>query len=173
MARHHYPSKNLIGQQFGVWTVIAPAPPTMRRQAVWTCQSLDGEIRNYREWEILNNRLPQPRRPKSGSTIINYSGGRAYKTETAEYGSWRAMLRRCLDPTFRSYPRYGGKGISVCARWLSYKNFFSDMGPKPTPDHEIGRLDHALDYSPTNCEWTTKIENCREMHIRLGHKLKS
>jgi hypothetical protein len=48
-----------------------------------------------------------------------------------EYITWDHMKRRCLDPKHIRYPNYGGRGISVCDRWLTFENFLTDMGARP------------------------------------------
>lgn len=74
-----------------------------------------------------------------------------------EYGVWRGMKRRCLDPRRRSWPFYGGRGITVCARWnSSFAAFLVDMGRRPSPEHSIDRIDNDGDYEPGNCQWTTR-----------------
>lgn len=82
--------------------------------------------------------------------------------DSVEYRAWRTMIRRCTNPKDRAYPRYGGRGISVCARWLdSVENFIADMGRKPDPTLELDREDNDGDYEPGNCRWTTRKVNDR------------
>jgi hypothetical protein len=76
-----------------------------------------------------------------------------------EYVCWTGMKQRCLNPNHDSYPRYGGRGISVCERWLdSYETFLEDMGRKPTPAHSIDRKENDGNYEPGNCRWATGVE---------------
>jgi hypothetical protein len=49
------------------------------------------------------------------------------------------MRSRCTNLRDKKYADYGGRGIGVCVRWLSFKNFLDDMGTKPTARHTIER----------------------------------
>ena len=73
--------------------------------------------------------------------------------------TWKNMKQRCSNPNHPEYHYYGGRGISVCQEWKdSLEQFIVDMGPKPTPAHEIDRVDNNGNYEPSNCEWATKLE---------------
>ena len=65
------------------------------------------------------------------------------------------MMQRCLNPAHPHYKHYGGRGITVCERWLTSANFLADMGPKPSPKHTLERKNNDLGYSPENCTWDT------------------
>lgn len=89
-------------------------------------------------------------------------GGYAKGERAPEIGSWQGMKDRCYKPSHKSFKNYGGRGISVCRRWLdSYETFLADMGRKPTPQHTIDRIDNDGDYEPDNCKWSTPSEQRR------------
>lgn len=86
------------------------------------------------------------------------------KSRTPAYVSWTAMIARCLNPGHKSYGRYGGRGITVCDRWLVFENFLADMGEKPSLQHSLDRYPNGQgNYEPGNVRWATLREQ-RENH---------
>ena len=90
-------------------------------------------------------------------------------SKTPVYNSWLAMISRCNNHNRNQYKNYGGRGITVCSRWLEFKNFFEDMGERPD-GLTIERKNNNLGYFKENCKWATKIEQSRNQRISKRNK---
>jgi hypothetical protein len=74
------------------------------------------------------------------------------------------MISRCSNPSNPSYDNYGGRGITVCKRWLdSFETFFEDVGRAPSKAHSLGRIENSLGYEPRNVAWQTQSQQCNNM----------
>lgn len=73
-----------------------------------------------------------------------------------EYKVWTSMKQRCMNPKEASYSQYGGRGITVCTRWLVFKNFIADLGRRPTDNHTLERKDVNKGYNPDNVIWAPR-----------------
>lgn len=76
---------------------------------------------------------------------------------TKIYKLHQGMLDRCRDETNAGYENYGGRGITACDEWLSFENFYRDMG-EPPEGMSLDRVDNNKGYSKENCRWATSLE---------------
>lgn len=77
------------------------------------------------------------------------------------HGIWMQILARCYDTRHDSWRNYGGRGVTVCAEWqsaLGSRVFYAHVGPRPSLDHSIDRIDNDRGYEPGNVRWATRAE---------------
>lgn len=83
-------------------------------------------------------------------------------THSPEYRTWDSMRQRCTNLKKKRYRDYGGRGITICARWYKFDLFFEDMGNRPEGT-SLDRIDVNGNYEPANCRWATKREQYENM----------
>lgn len=107
------------------------------------------------------------------NNMCHYHNVKDWRGKRPEYQTWSDMKSRCYNKNNTAYKNYGGRGISVCSRWInSYDNFIADMGERPE-GMTLDRINNSLGYSPENCKWSTvdeQLENRRHYKSnKSGH----
>lgn len=79
------------------------------------------------------------------------------------YEAWKNIIKRCSNPNHQLYKWYGARGIQICSEWRN--DFFAFQHWARTHGYrrglEIDRANNDAGYSPDNCRWVTRKENCQ------------
>jgi hypothetical protein len=158
--------QDLTGQVFGRLTVLSHSRrilPSGKSVIHWNCVCACGQTLQVSATHIkgghtkscgcLNREVARQRHVTHGHAPRG--------TPSRTYRSYNSMFQRCYNPKCERYPSYGGRGITVCARWSeSFENFLADMGERPA-GMAIDRKDNDLGYSKNNCRWATQKQEMR------------
>jgi len=150
----------LIGKRFGRLLIVAPAGTPLigiQRMTAYFCR-----CDCYKETIVMTCNLRSKKRPTRSCGCSRRENDRWQNRKhgmsgTSEYRTWAAMLQRCGNSKSPAWMDYGGRGIKVCDRWIFFKNFYKDIGPKPE-GMSLERKNNDLGYFPENCCWATSAE---------------
>lgn len=148
------PFNDLVGKRFNSLTVIRFIGQDKHRNALWEVLC-DCGIKNISRGTQVKRGVAKTCGCSKGG-IHNES-----LPETVEYRTWRSIFQRCLNSRCKAYSYYGGRGITICARWQGYfgfNNFLADMGRRPSNEYSIDRINNDGNYEPSNCRWATRSQ---------------
>lgn len=163
---------DLTGKRFGRLVVIQRMDNAKNRKLRWLCKCDCGK-----EKIILGYHLKSGHTKSCGClrkevtikrlSIINkgneYSLKHGRSKNDKTYTSWRHMKDRCTNSNHKYWKDYGGRGITVCDRWLGengFIHFLEDMEEAPS-GLTIERKQNDLGYFKENCEWATPEQQAR------------
>jgi hypothetical protein len=154
---------NLIdrtGQRFGRLLVLRRAGLT-GTESTWDCacdcggMAIDVRSSNLRSGNTRSCGCMVREFTGSLAARLNLTHGHAgYDHRSRAYRSWESMKRRCTNSNHKYFKHYGGAGVKVCDRWLTFENFLADMGERPRGT-SLSRLGDVGNYEPGNCAWHT------------------
>ena len=159
----------MTGHVRGLIRVLSPAPKTRSSpNARWNCLC-------NRCGHLFTTKGTNLRRETYGLWGCSACYGKWAHPGMKELTTWNNMLRRCFNAKHPTYADYGGRGITVCARWRnSFDHFIEDMGTRPFSRASIGRINNNGNYKPGNCRWESSKQQNRNKrsnrHITFAGK---
>ncbi len=158
---------DMTGKKYSSITAIRPSGVSASRDIKWLflCDcGVEFEANGYHARTGKITTCPKCASERSRVSTLKHG-----LTGTVEFSTWTEIKTRCYNKKRPEYKNYGGRGIKVCERWLeSFENFLLDMGPRPD-GMSIDRKDNDGDYSPENCQWSTRTDQANNK--RNNHKI--
>lgn len=158
-----YGKNEWIGRKFNKLTVVGIEH--FGKEWRWRCQCECGSVKTYLPYKIIHGttktcgcgKIENCHRLTAEYRTTH--GGR----NTRLYRIWRGMKERCLVPTHKDYPNWGGRGIAICTEWVNDFAAFRDwsMSYGYADNLTIDRINNDGNYEPANCRWVTIQEQAK------------
>jgi len=154
---------DLTGQRFNRWTVIRRGANDARGNARWetvcNCRARGTGLVYGHGLKTGHSRSCGCLRREAGRRTGNASrkhGHASRRAPSPEFCAWQNMKDRCHNPSHAAYRYYRGRGITVADEWRdNFTAFYAHIGPKPSPDHSLDRINNDGNYQPGNVRWAT------------------
>lgn len=160
MAKAIISRKEMIGKKFNRLLVLKHSHTTKAWSQYYLCKCECGKITTVGKQKLFNG-LTKSCGCYKKEDIVNRSKKHGqYKTK--EYAAWVAMQTRCYNQKTHNFRNYGGRGITVYSQWIgNFDQFLKDVGPSPTVEHSLDRINNNGNYEPGNVKWSTTKEQAR------------
>lgn len=163
------PTENLMGRRFGRLMVLRrTASPILHKKptdAWWLCICDCGREKAIRS-TCIRLRATNSCGCLYKDRPIVHGHSRKLK-RSPEYKAWCGMRQRCFNSADPGWKNYGGRGITVCDKWLkNFSAFLEDVGRRPSENHSLDRINNDGNYEPENCRWATSAEQNHNTRVK-------
>lgn len=168
-------AQQLIGMRFGSWVVLAAERPVWsgREVNVCLCECDCGTTQQILPTALKRGGSTQCRTCSNRQKAAMKSRLTHGQSHTRLHRVWSQMRARCQRETCPDYPRYGGRGITVCSEWADFEVFQAwALANGYQPHLTIDRREVNGNYEPGNCRWITRAAQNRNRRDNVRYRFR-
>ena len=161
------------GDRYGKWTVIGDDPKDYKCALVkCDCGKEKSVSKNSLSCKTSLQCKSCARR--TGAT----THGQASKSKRNYlYTLWCNIKSRTSNANVSSYEYCGKRGIKMCPPWEQsfegfQKDIFAEIGPRPSTNHSLNRVNNEGNYEPGNINWALPEEQVLNRRVTFLHNEK-
>jgi len=174
------PFQDITGKRYGRLLAQEFVGRNERGNALWKCTCDCGQKKVIVLGQLNAGKtkscgcLARELASKRTAKVATKHGDCTRTSRSSEYEAWRSMKKRCLNPNYKQWKDYGGRGIKICQEWIdSFDAFLADVGRKPEPHLSLDRIDNNGNYEAGNVRWADRTTQSRNRRNYTGEGVRS